>query len=495
MFKRLLAVLCLGPAVFGCMPDASKPQATVELATAVAGTDHLCVIPLPDVDELGQASHGEKKPWHEILRVESFRGSRWPVLFSRDNGAMRFDEQRRLHRVGSSFPSDILRDKFAVERSGRVIGITAMRDRIYVQDPADGKFYPLNTEPVQTIRGASNAVWSDAFDGTLISAANGIHLLRGNRLQLIAGTSGPMPGNLIDLPRYRVVAHQNNHGVTLLYPDGALRGVSGLELRRSTLISRMHEVEGGFLVQASGDTFFVSMLLRGDVAVPDTARRLTSMDSGAIISWHVDASKPFFMYALEAGTGAGRRRMLWYFADEELVRIKDSEDLFSAGRHSIKALKEGPTVIIAGDHIYRHDGARPLKRIEFADGSKAPSWIWVHELQGTGLVVVQARNSLGELVAGDKIVPIPLPPELDGAHIRGILDLPVSRAAVIVSDRGIFAMDSTRTIRPIRGSAVPGLLPLIRYLPGREEVVVFSSKGLYLMLDERKVGPDACKPQ
>jgi hypothetical protein len=116
----------------------------------------------------------------------------------------------------------------------------------------------------------------------------------------------------------------------------------------------------------------------------------------------------------------------------------------------------------------------------------------IHDLPVVGRVVVTSLRGVFELTQNLRLVPVPVPVPL--SWIAAVVELPPSGAAAVIAEEGAFALGPEGGLAPIPGGEAAGSRVAKHvFLPSRNELLYTGDKGLFLLVDRRLSGPDACK--
>jgi hypothetical protein len=144
-----------------------------------------------------------------------------------------------------------------------------------------------------------------------------------------------------------------------------------------------------------------------------------------------------------------------------------------------------------------HDG----RLFAYRDGALAPvpdsngagPTGWVHDLPAVRRVVVRSHRGVFELTQDLRLVPILAPVPL--SWIAAVAEMSPLGVAAVIAHEGVFTLGPEGALAPVPGGEAAGSLVARHvFLPSRNELLYTGDEGLFLLVDRRRSGPDACAP-
>ena len=135
--------------------------------------------------------------------------------------------------------------------------------------------------------------------------------------------------------------------------------------------------------------------------------------------------------------------------------------------------------------VYRGGAIAPVQ-----DGDAAgPNQ--VHDLPVVGRVVVTSLRGVFELTQDLRLVPVAAP--VLSPWVTAVVEMPPSGVAAVVSHEGVFALGPDGGLAPVPGGEVAwSRVAKHVFLPSRNELLFTGHEGLFLLVDRRLSGAEAC---
>ncbi|MGP0093873.1 MAG: hypothetical protein ACLPKB_28610 [Xanthobacteraceae bacterium] len=476
--------------------------AVAHAAAATVEAARLCIVPVPLRDPDNPIA---RRALRHASIATVFPGSPWPVFDEFGPPGTWVLNRRGQLELPDEFPRNGLADRFVVEPSGRVIGVSSYGKQIYVQDAADGRFVGLDGADQKAIGRVAWASWVTGRRATLVATSKGVFTLEGQGpaptlkpLEIADAASIKNVGRIYDLPAHRAAALGTYDGrVFLLNADNQLRAVPGLQMTAPDWFLSIEQVDHPerLLVQGSRQTWTVPLRRDGDASVPGQAREISSLvhDGSGRLQYY-SAVRQYLVYGTPNrwfGPGPALLRL-----DDDLVAVEGSRGL--PDHPFVRDVpSRGIVVVQTFGRLYEYDGNNPLRPIPGSTEAEIGRYPRVHDLTGQDKVIVNTISGLYELTAEGNLVRLPLAPELEGARFRELAELPASHLAVVFTDRGIFELDPAGALTRVRGDSRvdPGTTGpnLIARIPVRETLFVSTyHSGQFMILDKDRAGREAC---
>ncbi len=525
--------------------------AIVMLATGLytpvqAGNANLCVVPIRN----SEPTDTDKSRFSRFsVRLRNISKAKRPLIFweSRQPDKWTISDDHALvpYPGGDdpNFPIRFLEEK----HTGRVLGERA--GQLTLLDNSSGKFRPFALDTVKLNSRVRIWTYIPGWKRSIVATDSGIFFLEGRTTRPIAGSEPKVIGNvdkIIDLPTLSAVAilTDNWEGlapeisprrILLLTKAGQLINVVEAEPARNTdtrpflirmfsyfleklinpsAIERRSERKSSF-TDISYIASLNSLIVKANkyvMLVPVTKRADNfSLGEQKIITrfkkWHdirfLNALDSFLFLQYMPIKNDKKIRQFLRATRSGIERIKADSGLNLVLQSRIIDVPSRGIVILRGaDQLYVYDGKNPAKPISGTHSRNRHYLPQIFELPGLDRVLLRRKLESGgdellELTRQYELEPIPLPPELKGAKIRYITEMPLSDVAIMTTYKGIFAIKRSGRISSVRGhgatkDSIRANLNLPRLLPQTNEILLNTAKGLFLVVDERISGQGAC---
>lgn len=453
----------------------------------------MCLAPVVVVDARNGQPNSRVNPL--ITEVVVFPESRWPILgaFQGDRRWLLDTSQGYKIHPALRFPANYF-DGYMAEPTGRVIGWNGLS--VFVQSVETGEFTELVDQTEK--RGAffENGAWFTALGATVLTASDGLHAVRGDRLDHLRATSQPELGALhgiLDLPGLRAAAISTFDGhVAILDKDLNVYRVPDLDAGSRERIV-MHEMPGqpSLLVQAGTKLWIVPINGQGQDLRPGPAIAATTLVDSPdklppSINWFPSVQSFLYWGNIRQFWIGQSRRTLWRLEGDTLKEIEGFSSRFKLVRLSDVASRK-MVVIIADDAIYTYTVLQGLRTITDGLDPKVGRVMSVIDSTGVGMVIVSTSEGLFSLEVDGSLIKLPLPPGLPAEDINSfrVLDVPAWKVALFFTKEGIWSIDVDRVIRPVVRDLPHGGLPLMTVLPALNSVFVSTGRsGNAILLDQ-----------
>jgi hypothetical protein len=477
-------------------------------------TSNLCIVPVLS----GKPGEAGLQDEFEELGPRTFVNS--PLFFSyirpsiNHRNAVSLDKDNHLLWIPSrGFPSNLSRDEFAVDPTGRVAGVGY--GQIYTDSPGEPLFTPIaqNTVPLRPHAPA----WVTAFRAIGWATDKGVMLLNGDELAPLTGIDWKVTGpisSISDLPEFDAAALATRDG-RLFVLDAArnLHQVPALDVsgirpggywRRDIIggVTAMRHPDQLLVTDLSypARAFIVPMRRDGALFVPGRARPLPRMalpgPYNSIWTYYPEINR-----VLAYGTPSGR----FSLSPDGLYGLQGNSAVAIAGGRAgdlgkvafIWGVPSRREIAITSSYgVYLYNGHGGLRAAAGWSRTTIGSVSQAFDLPALGLVVVGGEHGLFKLTERDRLIELPMPGALAGTNIDRVIEMPASRVAIIFTRRGVAALDANGRV-----AAIPGAWRLTsgagagwdaEYIPVRNEVLFSAWNGHFLVRDEAISGPGSC---
>lgn len=108
-------------------------------------------------------------------------------------------------------------------------------------------------------------------------------------------------------------------------------------------------------------------------------------------------------------------------------------------------------------------------------------------------MLVNSHKGPFELTEDLRLVPVPAP--VPSPWVTAVAEMPPSGVAAVVAHEGVFALGPEGGLAPVPGGEAAGSRVAKHvFLPSRSELLFTGDEGLFLLVDRRLSGADACTP-
>ena len=505
--QRRVAAAAAAALVLGARP---APARGAEPASAA----DLCVVRVEDPAAAGSIE--AQQPHRYLWGSYTFPGSPLVVLRPQRPGNWTLSGDRRFVPLAEgapmpvpAFPTASAQNDFAVEtHSGRVLGITSGRG-FWALPPGGGRFAAHRPEQwleLGFLRTGTMA-YVPAWRATVFGGVAGLFAARGD--DPIAPVPGPDGLPLGDVTRALAVPGRGAAVFgTFDGRVGLVTGEHGPERMRwfSLHPAAAHQGPGYvthvFPLPRPG-AFLVRSQYKGHILWLPPGAEATGEANLEEVE-RAPPGPPFNEYRkLVPGTGeylvyvpvAQRERLparagLFRLEGARFVPVPggDAAALGGNGTRLYAVPSRGLVVASRTDGrliVYRGGAIAPVQ-----DGDAAgPNQ--VHDLPVVGRVVVTSLRGVFELTQDLRLVPVAAP--VPSPWITAVAEMPPSGVAAVVAHEGVFALGPEGGLAPVPGGeAAWSRVAKHVFLPSRSELLFTGHKGLFLLVDRRLSGADAC---
>lgn len=519
MRRACVGLTCLVAAVL--LPGThSAPARGAEPASAA----DLCVVRVEDPAAAGSIE--AEQPHRYLWGSYTFPGSPLIVLRPQRRGNWTLSDDRRFVPLANgaptpvpAFPTASAQNDFALEaHSGRVLGITSGRG-VWALPPGGERFAAHRPEqwPELSFLRTGTMAYVPAWRATVFGGAAGLFAARDD--EPFAPVPGPDGFPLGDVTRAVAVPGRGAAVVGTFYGRvGLVTGEGGPE-RVRWLFSYPPVTKpgmGGF-GQGSDDVAEVLPLPRPDTFLVRGGRHAhvlalpsgTGERAGEAAVEEVErapSGTPFNEYRkLAPGTGeylvyvpvAQRERLparagLFRLEGTRFVPVPGG-DAKTLGREARFFAVPSRGLVVARASggrlfVYRDGALAPVP-----DSDAAGPHSWVHDLPSIRRVLVNSHKGPFELTEDLRLVPVPAP--VPSPWVTAVAEMPPSGVAAVVAHEGVFALGPEGGLAPVPGGEAAGSRVAKHvFLPSRSELLFTGDEGLFLLVDRRLSGADACTP-
>ncbi len=178
---------------------------------------------------------------------------------------------------------------------------------------------------------------------------------------------------------------------------------------------------------------------------------------------------------------------------DKFVQVEGSEILkfgqWQEPVHYMQVASRKIVILPAEDGLYYYGADKKLRKLEGGTAEETGKYPWFYDMPELNKVLMRAQKGLFKLDYKNVLVPIKLPPELIGAKIYHMVEMPRSSAVAIFTDRGTYILDENDNLlrinedeeNPIRGNVE---VFNSRLIPVRDEVFV-DADGEFMVVDKR----------
>lgn len=507
-------------AAFAAASMLGTHPAPARSAQAASATD-LCVVRVEDTAATGSVEAGQ--PYRYLSSSYSFPGSPFIALNPLNrSGLWTLSDDRRYVRMTEGtpprdpdFPTASMQNDFAVEaHSGRVLGITSGRG-VWALTPGGERFAahrPDQWTELGFLRTRTMA-YVPGWRATVFGGAEGLFIARDD--EPIAPVLGPNNRPLGDVTRAvavpgrgaavigtidgRVGLVEGEHGPSRVqwlfsYPPITERG--SYQGQGSDYVSDVLPLprSGEFLVRGGHHAHLLKLpssvgatadatteeVERAPRGPPFTGYRQLAPDTGEYLAYVPVTQRE--RLPSEAG--------LFRLESNRFVPVPGGDAAALGLQARFFAVpSRGLVVVRAQDgrlFVYR-DGA--LAQVPGSGGVGPLSA--VRDLRSVRRVLVQSSRGAFELTHDLRLVPVLAP--VTSLWVTAVVEMPPSGIAAVIAREGVFALGPEGDLVPVRGGEAARSRVVHRiFLPSRSELLFTGDEGLFLLLDRRLSGADAC---
>lgn len=444
----------------------------------------MCLAPVV-VDE---ARNGQPDSGRNPFMTETFvfSESSWPILgaFSGTSRWLLDTSQGYKIHTALRFPANYL-DGYMAEPTGRVIGWNG--SSAFVQSVETGEFTVLVDQTEK--RGAffHGGAWFTALGASVLTASNGLYIVRSDRLDHLRGTTQVELGSLygiLDLPDLRAAAVSTSDGhVAILDKDLNVYRVPDLDAgSRERIIMYKMPGQPSLLAQAGTKLWIVPITGQGHDLRPAPAIAATTLVNSPDklpprIEWLPSVQSFLYWGNIRQFWIGQSRRTLWRLEGNTLKEIEGFSSRFEQVRLSDVASRK-MVAIIADRALYTYTVLQGLRTITDGSDRKVGRVKSVVDSTGTGMVIVSTSEGLFSLEVDGSLIRLLPPPSLsaEGVDSFSVLDVPAWKVALFFTEKGIWSVDADRVIRPVVKDVPHGGLPLMSVLPALNSVFVSTGR-------------------
>lgn len=498
---------------------------------SVAGeAEHLCLVAVkdgaPTEADLGQS-------WRMVSTLKIHRPSPYPIInpLNRD-GIWTISAERRFVPYPDEFPSNSILQTIVEEtHSGRVLGFSHRTRLLYVLSPSSGRFQSFDPRGVAEIGAVNTVVYIARWRGILIGTNKGLFLLQEDTITPVEGV-GPVAfgeiHRIFDLPSYGAVAlavgndghvvvrtdagrafqvadltrrHESGFRRSWSYLIEAFGGESDWGARVNDHVIGVFELgsSDGIVILSIASTLRVPMEPWGNGYLPGAASLLDWQEDSDEFEFrrHIGTIGEFVLYRRSLDRSDAGEPGLFRVGSTGMEPVSGEQPATSEPHRFIYEVPSRRLAVFTGmDRLYAFDGGNHLVPISGSRFDEIGLWPRIYDLPNIGRVIVTTVDGLFELTPSNAISPLPPPAGSEGISYEWIIEMPASDVAIVFTDRGIFALERAGGLTPVPGgelirSTVSGR-SRAGIIPQREELFFVGRDALYLIIDRRIAGPEAC---
>lgn len=504
--------------------------------SVAAGAEHMCVVNLssglfPNVEQDYPIGIG--------TRIAILPDSPYPVIYEAAVDRDTYDPRGRIWTLADSgqlasmpgpFPADAFEQELLVEaHSGRVIGIYHLTLKevfdihdgaelptiLYEYDRSDGSFTPLRLDGIDEIGSVFFATYIPRMRGSILRGTGGLFLIIDDKVERLDWLEEDVVRDLStinDLPKHEALAFVTYDGeVVIRLDNGQVHRIDGLPIDGEPAgdihgeTSWIDEIvtTPGLIAQTHNSLFLIPMQPSGDGFLPGKAELLTGprIEGSYVYGRFRTEVDQYLVYNSTSTSAAGDENALYRLEADGLVPIKGGTIANIGARVLfISAVQSRSQLFLAGNgSIFIHDGTQSLRRMPESDLSEIGDLAKVLDLPTVDLVVAFSEFGLFRITDDNRLLLISRDVRRERSQGGLIVEMPQSDIAVIISVQGVFALDRSGTVTPIEGGdrvrvGHTGWMSDwdAGLIPGRDELMFFAEDNIFLVVDRRISGEDAC---
>ena len=488
---------------------------------------HFCIVPALD----GEPTEADANDGYRMLRrIVDIPGSLYPVVIPRNRGGFwTLSDGRRLVRRTDSYTKRGIPELAIETHSGRVLALGDY-DSISVLDPQSGWFETFQMPDSFDLGKARRLAYIPRWQATVIAADSGLYRLTDDRLELLLvanGQAGDAARMIFDVPELGAIAIVTAERELLLrQDDGQIFNLLSLSELQEASKGWWERVLAAFNVgnwaNRVGDWFIdVDYLAHtGDLVITTLARVIhvpLEMEDGGFapaapivldekehisefaIRWHVDPIQEYLAYrdlkissdTEDRGLYRIRRGELQPVPGGNFDTLGTAPFVFEVPSRSLAIIKGARELLI----LVRDGSLAPIPGSSF--DNLGPYNTWVYDFPSIGKVVVRTEFALFEFTEAGRLEALTHSETFQGAKLVSVTEMPASKAAIVFTDRGPFALDHEGQLKAVVGAHradvyhAPSLINA-SYLAARGELLFAARNGLFLVVDRRIAGHRAC---
>ncbi len=417
-------------------------------AAAPATTPHasdFCIVPVA-MEELKGVCNTEK--WRDITAVTIFKNSPNALFFS---GCLGVEVQRLAGYQLTPIPASVLpyneldKDNFLTDSAGNIYGKGRWKEGsrpTLKMDPTSGSFAPLTSEEMQRFsRDPSVTDYHPKYEVKLTDPDRQI-IEKDHKRYLIDGDGKPQE----------------------------LERVYGKPNAANMFSAAWINLAGGSFIP-----FLNDYLVYG--------RKETKSPINALHALAGDRSTKFLSL---------QEPMLFRLDKDQFIQVEGSENLkFGQWQEPVFYMLVASRKIVilaAQDGLYYYGVDKKLRHLQGGTAEVTGKYQWVYDMPGLNRVLMRSQNGLFKLNEKNELVPIKLPPELVGAEIYHLVEMPKSNIAAVFTNRGTYVLDAEDNLNRVDNAenGVKGRVDVMNtvLLPHRDEIFV-DADGEYMLVDKR----------
>lgn len=466
----------------------------------VAGLGFLCLLVAPansraqHIDDLcvirikgSNPGPGEAGSSHRLaLNVRSLPGVDWPIVFRHDisPSAWRIDTGHALVPMAGSWPqtfgSSFIR--FAAgDLPGKVVGAADLS--VHVLDPGKLEFRQIATYKRGEAKFYLDVIRVARMNATIVGGTEGLFVVEGDTLRPFDDVMkrSTSVATLTDLPKFGAIAWASKTSIFVRWDSGRFEEI----LRPGSALYRVEELENPDLLVFqfhSGTEVFPLTGPAGDRRIstihPDPWP--TSNRMGLV-------SKVFGAYLLGPDNDApGQLQRLGRNGLESVPGPVISKAILQ----DLTAI--GLVLIRAAEGFFVYDG-KELSRLEV--GTEFANQAFGLDMPSIGRAFVKTPDSLLQITREKRVERVALPGDFNAAGASFFVDMPTRKAALALTEHGVFAMNANLTIKRVSGgeNIVRAMISHPdSVIPVRDELMLADRTGMYVVTDRQDAGRAGC---
>jgi len=485
-----------------------------------ASAADLCVVRVEDTAAAGSIE--VEQPFRYLFTARTFPGSPLVVLKPQRRGIWTLSDDRRFVRITEgtpprdpAFPTGSPLNDFAVEvHSGRVLGIRDGRG-VWALAPGGERFAAHRPEQWPELGFLRTMAYVPAWGATVFGGVEGLFVARDDDPFVpVPGPDGDSPGGvtrvvavpgrgaaLVGIASGRVGLVMGEHGpkrTRWLSPHLSPTQRGGSQDHGPGYVTEVFPLPrpGAFLVSSQGRAHVLSLPPdaeeSGEAAIEEVERAPPGEPSGSYRRL-APGTGEYLVYIPVARreqipAGAG----LFRLEGTRFVPVPGG-DAATLGRSArFFAVPSRGLVVARAQNgrlfVYRDGALAPV-----ADSGGAGPYSEINDLPLVRRVLVHSLKGLFELTPDLRLVPVPAP--VPSLYVEAVAEMPPSGVAAVIAQEGVFAIGPEGGLAPVPGGeAAWSRVAKHVFLPSRSELLFTGHKGLFLLVDRRLSGADACPP-
>jgi len=445
--------------------------------------DDLCVVRIKGSDP----GPGEGGSSHRLARnVRSLPGVDWPIVFRHDisPSIWRIDTDYALVPMAGDWPRTFgsLFVRFAAgNMPGRVIGAADLS--VHVLDPGTLEFRQIAAYERGERKFYQDVIRVDRMNATIVGGTEGLFVVEGDRLRPFDDVMkrSTSVGRLTDLPKFGAIAWESNASIFIRWDSGRFEEI----LTSGSALYRIQELENPDLLVFQFHSRTEVLPVSG--ATGD--RRISNIHPSP---WPASnrmglASKVFGEYLLGPENDvSGHLQRLGRNGLEPVpgpvISKAELLDLTAVGL----------VLVRAAEGFFVYDG-KELSRLEV--GAELAGMAYGLDMPSIGRAFLKSLDSLFRITRDKRVERVALPTDFDAAGAQ-FVDMPARKAALALTERGVFAVDGDMTIKRVSGGekVVRGTVAHPdSVIPVRNELMLADHTGMYVVTGKRTLRTPGCQ--